>query len=59
MSSVLSVMLTLQLDPEAVNKLGSKAGFEVGLGLFSPIPTITKLYRIVLASILGPQALVY
>ena len=30
---VLSVMLTLQLAPEAVNKSGSKAGFEVGIGL--------------------------
>ena len=30
---VLSVMLTLQLAPEAVNKSGCKAGFEVGIGL--------------------------
>ena len=28
---VLSVILTLQLAPEAVNKSGSKAGFEVGI----------------------------
>ena len=28
---VLSVMLTLQLAPEAVNKSGCKAGFEVGI----------------------------
>ena len=28
---VLSVMLTLQLAPEAVNKWGGKAGFEVGV----------------------------
>ena len=41
---VLSVMLTLQLAPEAVNKSGCKAGFEVGIGLCSPIPTITKFY---------------
>ena len=41
---VLSVMLTLQFAPEAVNKSGCKAGFEVGIGLWSPIPTITKLY---------------
>ena len=41
---VLSEMLTLQLAPEAVNKSGCKAGFEVGIGLCSPIPTITKLY---------------
>ena len=32
---VLGVMLTLQLAPEAVNKLGCKAGFEVGIGLCS------------------------
>ena len=50
---VLSVMLTLQLAPEAVNKSGCKAGFEVGIGLCSPIATITKLYGSVLASILG------
>ena len=31
---VLSVMLTLQLAPEAVNKSGSKAGFEVGIQNF-------------------------
>ena len=51
---VLVVMLTLQLPPEAVNKSGGKAGFEVGIGLGSPIPTITKLYGSVLASILNP-----
>ena len=51
---VLSVMLTLQLTPEAVNKSGCKAGFEVGIWLCSPIPTITKLYGSVLASILSP-----
>ena len=39
---VLSVMLTLQLAPEAVNKSGCKARFEVGIGLCSPIPTITN-----------------
>ena len=55
---VLSVMLTLQLAPEAVNKSGCKAGFEVGIGLCSPIPTITKLYGSVLASILGPPSFV-
>ena len=55
---VLSVMLTLQLAPEAVNKSGGKSGFEVGIGLCSPIPTITKLYGIVLASILGPSSFV-
>ena len=55
---VLSVMLTLQLAPEAVNKLGCKAGFEVGIGLCSPIPTITKIYISILASILGPSSFV-
>ena len=55
---VLSVMLPLQLAPKAVNKLGSKAGFEVGIGLCSPIPTIRKLYGSVLASILGPPSFV-
>ena len=53
---VLSVMLTLQLDPEAVNQSDSKAGFEVGVGLCSPIPTITKLYGSILASNLGPPS---
>ena len=33
---VLSVMLMLQLAPEAVNKSGCKAGFEVGI---VPLPT--------------------
>ena len=42
----LSVMLTLRLAPEAVNKSGCKAGFEVGIGLYSPIPTITKTLRL-------------
>ena len=55
---VLSVMLTLRLVSEAVNKLGSKAAFEVGTGLCSPIPTITKFYGSVLASILGPPSFV-
>ena len=55
---VLSVMLTLQLAPEAVNKSGCKAVFEGGIGLCSPIPTITKLYGSVLASILGPPSFV-
>ena len=41
---VLTLMLTLQLSPEAENKSGGKAGFEVGIGLCSPIPTITKFY---------------
>ena len=51
---VLSVMLTLQLVPEAANKSGCKAEFEVGIGLCSlPIPKITKLYGSVMASILG------
>ena len=54
----LSVMLTLQLAPEDVNKSGCKAGFEVGIGLCSPIPTITKLYGSILASILGPPSFV-
>ena len=53
-----SVMLTLRLAPEAVNKSGCKAGFEVGIGLCSPIPTITKLYGSILASILGPPCFV-
>ena len=53
---VLSVMLTLQVAPEAVNKSGCKAGFEVGIGLCSPIPTITKPYGSVSASILGPPS---
>ena len=52
---VLSVMLTLQLAPEAVNKSGCKAGFEIGIGLCSPISTITGS---VLASILGPPSFV-
>ena len=51
---VLSVMLTLQLAPEAVNKSNCKSRFGVGIGLCSPIPTITKLYDSVLASILCP-----
>ena len=51
---ILSVMLTLQLALKDVNKSGCKAGFEVGIGLCSPIPTITKLYGSVLTSILGP-----
>ena len=55
---ILSVMLTLQLAPEAVNKSDCKAGFEVGIGLCSPIPTITKLDVSVLASILGPPRFV-
>ena len=55
---VLSVMLTLRLASEAVNKSGCMAGFEVGIGLCSPIPTITKLYGSVLASILGPPSFV-
>ena len=55
---VLSVMLTLQLVPEAANKSGCKAEFEVGIGLCSPIPTITKLYGSVLSSILGPPSFV-
>ena len=42
---VLSVMLTLRLAPKAVNKSGCKAGFSVGIGLCSPIPTITKPLR--------------
>ena len=58
LSKVLSVMLTLQLVPEAVNKSDCKAGFEVGIGLSSPIPTITKLDVSVLASILGPPRFV-
>ena len=56
---VLRVMLPLRLVPEAVNKSGCKAGFEVGIGLCSsPIPTITKLYGSVLTSILGPPSFV-
>ena len=55
---VLNVMLTLRLAPEAVNKSGCKARFEVGIRLCSPIPTITKLYGSVLASILGPPSFV-
>ena len=55
---VLSVILNLQLAPEAVNNSGSKAGFEVGIGLCSAIPTITKFYGSVLASILGPPSFV-
>ena len=58
MLDVLSVMLTIQLAPEAVNKSGCKAGFEVGIGLCSPIPTITKIYGSVLASILDPPCFV-
>ena len=46
---VLSVMLTLQLAPAAVSNRAARPGFEVGIGLCSPIPTITKLY----GSILG------
>ena len=53
-----SVILTLQLAPEVVNNSGCMAGFEVGIGLCSPIPTITKLYGSVLASILGPPSFV-
>ena len=55
---VLSVMLTLLLAPEAVNKSGCKPGFEVGIGLCSPIPTITRFYGSVLASFLGPPSFV-
>ena len=55
---VLSVMLTIQLAPEAVNKSGCKARFEVGIGLCSPVPTITKLCSSVLASILDPPSFV-
>ena len=55
---VLSVMLTLRLTPEAANKSGCKAGFDGGKGLCSPIPTMTKLYGGVLASILGPPSFV-
>ena len=46
-------MLTLQLAPEAVNESGCKAEFEVGIGLCSQTPTITKLHGSVLAPILG------
>ena len=56
MLDVLSVLLTLQLAPEAVNKSGCRAGFEVGIELCSPIPTIIKLYGSILASILGPPS---
>ena len=55
---VLSAMLTLQLAPEAVNKSGCKAGFEVGIGLCSPMSTITKLFGSVWASILGSPSFV-
>ena len=55
---VVSVMLIIKLASEAVNKSGSKAGFEVGIGLCSPISTISKLYGSVLASILGPPSFV-
>ena len=55
---VLSVMLTLRLASEAVNKSGCEAGFEVRIGLCSPIPTIKKFYGSVLASILGPPSFV-
>ena len=55
---VVSVMPTLRLGPEAVNKSGCKVGFEVGIGFCSPIPTITKVYGSILASILGPPSFV-
>ena len=55
---VLSVMLTLRLASEAVNKSGWKNGLEVGIELCSPIPTITKLYGSVSASILDPPSFV-
>ena len=55
---LLDVMLTLQLAPEAVNKSGCKVGFEVGIRLCSPIPTITKPYGSILASILDPSSFV-
>ena len=55
---VLSVMLTLQLAPEAVNESCGKAGFEVGIGLCSPIPIIAVLYGRVVAYILGPLSFV-
>ena len=58
MLDVLSVKLTLQLAPEAENKSGCKAGFEVGIGLCSSIPTITKLHGSILAFILGPPSFV-
>mgnify|MGYP001487954086 CR=1 FL=1 len=51
-----TVMLTLRLAPEAVNKLGCMAGFEVGIGLCLPILTITKLYGRILASISGSSS---
>ena len=54
----LTVMLTRQLAPEAINKSILKAGFEVGIGLCSPIPTITKLHDSVLAYILGSPSFV-
>ena len=57
-SEVLLDVLTLRLVPEAVNKSGGNAGFEVRIGLCSPIPTITKLDGSVLASILGPPSFV-
>ena len=41
-----SVMLPLQLEPEAVNKSGCKAGFEVGIGLCSPIHSTVVLEAI-------------
>ena len=56
---VLSVMLTLQLAPEAVNKSGCKARFEVGIGLCLPTPKITKLCGSVLAFNLGPPSFFY
>ena len=55
---VLSLMLTRQLAPEAVNKSGGESGFDIGIRLCSPIPTITKLYGSVLAPILGPSSFV-
>ena len=56
---VLSVMLTLQWAPEAVNKSGCKVGFEVSIaiGLCSPIPIINNSGS-VLTSILGPTSFV-
>ena len=57
-SEVLSVMLTLQLAPESVNESDCKAGFEVGIGSCSSIPSITKRYGSVSASILGPPSFV-
>ena len=52
------VLLTLQLAPEAVNKSGCKAGFEVGIRLCSTIPTITKPYGSIMASILDPSSFI-